>query len=244
MGKRNGGVNLKRFMVVVLALALMVGGSVSALAQSFELDALGFMGLGNAIKIGAVEKKTNDFGFAASARAELFNNVVVEGRYLMSNATKVDENGEMKDLGQGVKIGSNLILGGLSYRVLSDNEMSVYAGIGYAMAQGFAGKDKESTYTGQGIFGRVGLSFEISRQISVHGDVVFSPKSKFDMKIPGDTKDVEGTIMSGQGRIVYSLNDMFGVQAGFSRSDVRMKSGAVEGNLSSTLFGAGVVMRF
>jgi len=204
----NGGIVLKKIVVLGMVVELLIAGSVSVFASSFQAD--------GAYLLGTVEEDVDGTAFLLNAEAELYPNVLVEGSFL-SGKEKADD--EAKSL--------SLMLAGAKYRVLSETGMDIFVGAVY-------GTYSYAELEGNGIYGKVGLRFELSPELVVSGDVAYAPKAKFG------EDDTEGTLLSGRGSISYTIMENIGVQATFLRN----VADDSDQKVSSTLYGGGVVISF
>ena len=242
---------MKRFLVVSMVFALILAGSVTAFASGIQIDGLYLFGK-SGMTVGSEDsvKTENGHGFVANLEAELYPNVIVEGRYF-SHSAKNAEVGAAADADPETTITQSTIAGGAKYRLFTENGLNVYVGAGYANYN-YEDKtekveDANLKLAGSGIYGKVGVSFDVSKEISVYGDVAYAPISKKFERTNSEgatVKDLKGTILSGRGGLVYNINEMLGVQAGITLNQTSVGEGETANKASATVYGAGLVVRF
>lgn len=225
---------LKRALVLAMVFALFF--TMGAAAQEMEFTLDGFGGIGTTKFDPGIDEfedlNTRDWSFLINAEAEVYPNIVVEGRYISSWARQVEVEDEFKAVGDVDEFDSaslNLVMAGAKYRVLEDNDLSAFLGAGYSMGTykitfGDNGEEIKWDVDSKGFYGRAGLAMAITPEITVRGDLAYAPFNKSDYSIAvsyGEESDsasgtLDSVLMTGRGSVTYQINEMFGVQAGVS----------------------------
>lgn len=213
---------MKKSLVFMAVTVLVLTASVGVLAASFEADGSYLFG-----ETQFNDTKSKDQGFLVNAAAEIYSNIFVDGSLLSVT-------GEIE--GAENKPAQRLMLIGAKYRVLGDEGLEVFAGGGWGT---YDYEDKDTAkLDGKGIFGKLGLRFDVHPAISIVGDVSFAPKFKSEGADGADS--VEGTLLSGRASVSYQVMSDLGIQATIMHNTVDMGTDKV----TSTLYGGGIVLRF
>ncbi|NLJ73876.1 MAG: hypothetical protein GX331_02660 [Firmicutes bacterium] len=208
---------MKKSLVFMAVTVLVLTASVGVLAASFEADGSYLFG-----ETQFNDTKSKDQGFLVNAAAEIYSNIFVDGSLLSVT-------GEVE--GAENKPAQRLMLIGAKYRVLGDEGLEVFAGGGW-------GTYDYEDLDGKGIFGKLGLRFDVHPAISIVGDVSYAPKFKSDVAEGVD--GLEGTLLSGRASVSYQVMSDLGIQATIMHNTVDMGTEKV----TSTLYGGGIVLRF
>ena len=208
---------MKKSLVFMAVTVLVLTASVGVLAASFEADGSYLFG-----ETQFNDTKSKDQGFLVNAAAEIYSNIFVDGSLLSVT-------GEIE--GAENKPAQRLMLIGAKYRVLGDEGLEVFAGGGW-------GTYDYEDLDGKGIFGKLGLRFDVHPAISIVGDVSYAPKFKSDVAEGVD--GLEGTLLSGRASVSYQVMSDLGIQATIMHNTVDMGTEKV----TSTLYGGGIVLRF
>ncbi len=236
---------------------MVMSSTVMAQSLQFNVDGLGLMG-NSSYKVDGDELTTKDWGFAVNAQVEVYPNVLLEGNFSSSWATKKMEEEQAVDLTEGDAYRQNLVLAGAKYRVLADNGMDFFVGAGYGRADVSLSQTtaveavplteadlEKHLFSGWGVYGKAGVVVAINQQFSIRGDVAYSPAARFTSD---DVDEIKGSLLSGRGVLAYSINPSMGVQVGVVHNTVSGTKGddgaEFKGNFSATMYGAGLVLSF
>ncbi len=238
---------LKRVLVLAMVMALFLSMGAAAQEMEFTLDGFGGIGM-TTIGPGmedADDLKTRDWSFLINAEAEVYPNIVVEGRYISSWARQVEDDDEFKAVGDVDWLDSaslNLVMAGAKYRLLEDNDLSAFLGAGYSMGTAKADLGNDSwSVDSKGFYGRAGIQMAVTPEITIRGDLSYAPFNTgdfswvFDPEVNGadvSGSEAKGTIdsvlMTGRGSVTYQINEMLGVQVGVSYQSFSYKGDVTE----------------
>lgn len=205
------------YFFVVLGL-LIIATTFVASAISFEGDASYMYGVGDA----------KGRGFVAHARAEVMDQIFVDGSFLSTNAAKSAEG----DASEGSTLRNSLISVGGLYRPVNDSDLEVFVGAGFLrLIVHETGLDDVS---GQGIYGKFGFKFLPMPQLSIVADVSYAPKYK-----EKGTDNASGNLISARATASYEVMDGLAVQG-----TVKHYRASVAPQTSDILLGGGVTFHF
>ena len=201
---------------VVLGI-LVIATTFVANAVSFEGDVSYLFGIGD----------SKSRGFAAHAMVEVMDQIIADGSFLSTNATKA--NG---DASEETSLRTNLISVGGLYRPVNDSDLEVFVGAGFLkLTVQETGSDDVS---GQGIYGKFGFKFLPMSQLSIMADVSYAPKYK-----ERDTNAASGHLISARATASYEVMEGLEVQG-----TIKHYRASVAPKASDILIGGGVTFRF
>lgn len=221
---------MKKINVVWGALALVLLFSFSVGAASFQVDGSYLFGFG---EHGSLKSESN--GFAVHGSVEIIPNVLVDGSFLSLNYTKLGTDKITTAVPEKALSERVVTFGGL-YQVVSDQDLQVFVGAGLANYNSEAGKDTKVEGKGKGIYGKLGLNFELMPKVNLLADLSYAPKFKYEEK--------DGTFVTARATVSYDLFNDISLQgtAKYYKTDVSGQTGDVTS--ANTLVGGGVVFSF
>lgn|GEM_PF-4749566 len=227
---------MKRGLVLALSLALVLAVSSMGLAASFSADASYLLG-----KNGEGEDAVDERGFMVGAAAEVYPNLVIDGRYLNASF-ELDENDG------GGSMTQSWLSGSASYRILQQDDFEVLIGGGYQVYNLVAKTDAgatngdssgEDALTAAGIFGKITVALSPIEKLRIVGDVSYGPSMQRKQKIDGVEQDEKkDALLMGRVSISYELMDNVSVQATAVRNSLS------EEGIVNLLYGGGITLTF
>lgn len=203
---------MKRILMLVVTAVLIL--SLSLGAAAFSLDAEGAYLL-------SPEKDSGVRGFSVSASAEVYSNLLLDGLFL-----SVRDDSE---------IAEQLIRAGGMYRVVTEDDLQVFIGLGFASFKDTSEESEsdpdDEDHSGQGVYGKLALKTALSPRISLTADLGYAPKFKFG----GD----DATLLTARAGAGYLVLDNLALQVKVEHYRV-----GEDKDRSRTLVGGGVAVNF
>lgn len=212
---------MKRVRVVWGALILVLVMSLTVGASSFQADGSYLLGFGD-----YNGDKSQSRGFLVNGAIEFVPNLLVDGSFLSLNYTKLKDT----ELAEGESLNERLITVGGLYRVLSEPDLQVLVGAGLTNYNAEGTTDK---FAGKGIYGKVGLEFEVMPKVHLLADLSYAPKFKLEEK--------DGSVIAARATVSYELIHDISLQGTVKHYKV---SATDVSTSSNTLVGGGLVLSF
>lgn len=195
---------------LLLVLSFLLVASVTVSAVTFDGDASYLLGVSS----------QKGSGFAVHAKAELIDQVFVDGSFLTSSAEKAE--------GQTRSLGHQLVTAGALYRPVIDADLHVFVGGGYA---GLTVNPVEGeTAKGSGLYGKFGFKMIPTDQLTLEADLIFAPRYKVD--------EESGSLTTARATLGYEVYPNLKVQATLKHYK------ASPGEVKNTLVGGGLSFSF
>lgn len=260
---------MKKLIAFTVVVALVLAGSIAGSARTVTVDGLFLVGRDSEVSIDVDETRVKSLvrrdelhyrssNLVIGGQAEIYPNLVVEGRLLTGWATQwnwYNSEDKFEDLETGDSLQSTQWLVGASYRVENNCDLDLYLGGGYTKVKlDITVEDRESSVQGKGLYGKVGAGARLGERISINGDFAYAPKATYERDaislasigtaISNDDEEGEGSISQTRGSVVYHVNDMVGLQVGFTRTKIEVEFNEIVETVSGVLYGAGVILYF
>ncbi|GEM_PF-5449478 len=227
---------MKKLIVLVVALAAVF--AMGSVVSAATVDGLFMYKISETYEVDG--EKTDAEGFMTfdiGAEAELYPNIVVDGRFLFSDSDDDD-------------FGFGLYQAGARYRLMAENGVEVHLGGGVAGLTGTKVDGRD--LTGFSVYGKAHANIELSPEFGLYAEGSYAPGLLGSFNF--DDLEGSGQIMRVRGGVTYDFTDMIGLQVGLSYTDIKVddfeaedngnNGGAEEVKINSLLGGAGVVIRF
>src|SRR5690554_2169915 len=208
---------MKRIVALTVMCVLVLSMSVSAAAR---------MNLTGAYLL-SLEDGTKLRGFSITARGEVYKNILLDGAVLSVSDKEAD-------------LSERLLTAGVLYRVVTEPDLQVFAGLGYAhftssaepqeMGVPEAGEAAPAE-RGSGIFGKVGFDFTVAPKVNLQAALAYAPKLKLG--------EEDSALTTARAMVGYQLFESVRIQA-----QVEYYRLGSENAVSRSLVGGGIAVSF
>lgn len=202
---------MKKALVLCVTSVLIFLLSFGAAAFTADVDGNYLLTVGDGPKLR---------GVSVGARAEVYDNVLLDGSFLSVKEKDTD-------------VSESLITVGGLYRVVTEPDLNVFVGLGFAsFNDGTVGDDDDDAKAANGIYGKVGIKFNVAPGVNLLADLGYAPKLKAG-------EEDSGALLSARASVGYQVIDNVAVQV-----KVEHYSVANGEKKARTLFGGGVAVNF